>query len=134
MSKSNALESDLLAYVFTGTAFPWAAATNLVLRLHTANPGEGGLATDSEATYTGYAALNIARNGTNWTVTGNQVSNDNIISFGANTGSLQTITHVTISAQGSTSILYIGTLGTPLAVATGIQPQILAGALTISEE
>jgi hypothetical protein len=42
MSKSNATEGDFLAKVFTATALPWDAATELDVHLHTADPGEAG--------------------------------------------------------------------------------------------
>ncbi len=71
MSKSNATETDLLNLVFKATALPWAAATQLDLHLHTADPGEAGISTTSEATYTGYAAVTVARTGSAWTVSGN---------------------------------------------------------------
>jgi hypothetical protein len=39
---------------------------------------------------------------------------------------------VSISAQGSTQILFFGQLSSPLSVSSGIQPQFTAGALTIT--
>ena len=57
------------------TALPWAAATQLDLHLHTADPGEAGISTTNEATYTGYAAVTVSRAGSAWTVSGNTASN-----------------------------------------------------------
>ena len=45
MPKSNATETDLLNLVFKATALPWAAATQLDLHLHTADPGEADIPT-----------------------------------------------------------------------------------------
>ena len=81
MSKSNATETDVLAYIFTGVAPSWDAATELDIHLHTADPGEAGISTTSEATYTSYAAVTVDRAATDWTVSGDTVSNDNLIQF-----------------------------------------------------
>ncbi len=134
MSKSNATESDFLALTFTATALPWAAATELDIHLHTADPGEAGISTTSEATYTSYAAVTVDRAATDWTVTGNTATNDNLIQFPQCTGGSNTITHVSITPQGSTQILYSGALNSSLAVSNGIQPQFAAGALSITED
>ena len=134
MSKSNATESDFLALTFTATALPWAAATELDIHLHTADPGEAGISTTSEATYTSYAAVTVDRAATDWTVTGNTATNDNLIQFPQCTGGSNTITHVSITPQGSTQILYSGALNSSLAVSNGIPPQFAAGALSITED
>lgn len=134
MSKSNATESDLLALAFTATALPWAAATQLDIHLHTADPGEAGTSATSAATYTSYAPVTVARAGTDWTVAGNTVTNDNLIQFPQCTGGSNTITHVSITPNGSTQILYSGALNSSLAVSNGIQPQFAAGALSITED
>lgn len=134
MSKSNATETDLLSYIFTATAPSWAAATELDIHLHTADPGEAGNSTTSEATYTSYAAVTVDRAATDWTVTGNTVSNDNLIQFPQCTGGSNTITHISITPQGSTQILYSGALNSLLAVSNGIQPQLAANALQAQED
>lgn len=56
MSKSNALEADVVKYV----------------SLHTGDPGEAGDQTTNEATYAGYARVAVARDSGGWTVTGSQ--------------------------------------------------------------
>lgn len=134
MSKSNATETAILSYIFTATAPSWAAATDLDIHLHTADPGEAGISTTSEATYTSYAAVTVARAGSAWTVAGNTVTNDNLIQFPQCTGGSNTITHVSITPSGSTQILYSGALNSSLAVSNGIQPQFAAGALSIQED
>lgn len=134
MSKSNATETDLLNLVFKATALPWAAATQLDLHLHTADPGEAGISTTNEATYTGYAAVTVSRAGSAWTVSGNTASNVSLIQFPQCTGGSNTITHISVTPNASTQILYSGALSSSLAVSNGIQPQLAAAALTISEE
>ena len=70
MSFSNAAETAVLNQVFKGTALPWNANTDLWLALHTADPGEAGTATTSEATYGGYARVPLTR-ASDFTVSGN---------------------------------------------------------------
>lgn len=134
MSKSNATEGDILAYVFLKTAIPWDAATQIDIHLHTADPGEAGNSSTNEATYTNYAPVTVDRAATDWTLTGSQITNDNLIQFPQCGASGNTITHVSITPNGSTQILYSGALNSPLAVANLIQPQFSPGALAIQED
>jgi hypothetical protein len=136
LSKSNATETDLLAKVFKATALPWDAASNLEVHLHTADPGEAGTTATSEATYTSYAAVTVARSAVGWTVAGNTASNAALIQFPQCTGGTNTITHVgvgTLMSDGG-KLLYKGALDASLSVSSGIQPQFAAGALDISED
>lgn len=133
MSKANTTEVDILAKVFKATALSWDAATDLDIHLHTADPGEAGNSTTSEATYTSYALVTIARSGAAWSGT-NPVTNAALIQFPQATGGTNTITHVSITPSGSTQILYSGALTASLAVANLIQPQFGIGALSISED
>ena len=134
MSKGNTTENDILALIFTSTALTWAAATDLEIHLHTADPCEAGLSTTSEATYTSYAAVTVSRSGTGWTVTGNSCANDALIQFPQCTGGTNTLTHVSITPASSTQILYSGALNASLSVSSGIQPQFAVSALTITED
>jgi hypothetical protein len=134
MSKSNATETDMVAKIFRATAIPWDAVTDLEIHLHTADPGEAGTTATSEATYTSYALVLVARDATGWDVAGAVASNDDLIQFPQCTGGSNTITHVSISPSGSTQILYSGALNSSLAVSNGIQPQFAANALTITED
>lgn len=134
MSKSNATETDLLNLVFKATALPWAAATELDIHLHTADPGEAGNSSTSEATYGSYAPVTVNRAGSAWTVVGNTAVNANLVQFPQCTSGANTITHVSITPEGSTQILYSGALNSALSVSSGIQPQFAASALSISED
>jgi len=133
MSKSNATETALLDLIFTAVAPAWAAATELDIHLHTGDPGEAGVSTTSEATYGGYAPVTVNRSTADWTVTGDTATNDNLIQFPQCASGSNTITHVSITPEGSTTILYSGALSSSLAVSTGIQPQFAAGDLDITE-
>lgn len=133
MSKSNATETSILSYIFTAVAPSWAAATDLDIHLHTADPGEAGNSSTSEATYGSYALVTVSRDISAWTVTGDTATNDNLIQFPQCSSGSNTITHVSVTPSGSTEILYSGALSSSLSVSTGIQPQFAAGALDITE-
>jgi len=134
MSKGNATEADILAKIFTATALPWDAATDLDIHLHTGDPGEAGTSATSEATYGSYAVVTVARSASDWTVTGNSCANDELIQFPQCTSGTNTLTHVSITPSASTQILYSGALNASLSVSTGIQPQFAISALTITED
>ena len=143
MSKSNALENALLLLVFNATTFDGIAEndttspnTNLYVSLHTADPGEAGTQATSEAAYTSYARVAVARSGSGFTVSGNTVTNAALVQFPQCTGGSETITHVGVGlgASSTTTLLYKGALSASLAVSSGIQPQFAVGALSISED
>jgi hypothetical protein len=67
MSIGNTTENDLNLLIFNATALSWNANTDLYLALHTADPGEAGNQTTSEATYTSYARVTVARSGAGFT-------------------------------------------------------------------
>lgn len=125
MSKGNTFENQLLLLIFNNDAITLigdaagvlgsAADGSLYVGLHTADPGEGGDQTTSEATYTGYARIAVARTTGGWTVTANAVANAAAITFGKRTdvGS-ETITHFLVGtdSSGAGKLLYKGSLGT----------------------
>lgn len=133
MSKSNATETSILSYIFTAVAPSWDAATDLDIHLHTADPGEAGNSSTSEATYGSYALVTVSRAISAWTVTGDTATNDNLIQFPQCSSGSNTITHVSVTPSGSTEILYSGALSSSLSVSTGIQPQFSAGSLDVVE-
>ena len=137
MSKGNTTENDVLQKLFHAVELSWDANTSLFLSLHTADPGEAGAQTASEATYTSYARVEVARDATGWDVVANQASNDDLLQFPACTGGTNTITHVaigTVALPGAGQIIYSGELNDALAVSNGIQPQFAIGSLTIVED
>ena len=136
MSKSNTTENDFMLYTFNGTAISWNGNTNLYISLHTADPGEAGNQTTSEATYTSYARVTVARTSGGFTVSGNQASNTALVQFPQCTGGSNTITHVAVgtATSGTGQILYSGALTSSLAISSGIQPQFSIGALVITED
>lgn len=143
MSKGNTFENDLVKLVFNATAIANLAdnaasspLTNLYVSLHTADPGEAGDQTTSEATYGSYARVAVARSGSGWTVSGNQASNAAIVQFPQCSSGSNTVTYVGVGTASSSTgkLLYSGALSSSLAVSTGIQPQFAIGALVVSED
>lgn len=143
MSKGNVFENDFLKLIFNATAIANVAdnaasgpLTNLYISLHTADPGEGGDQTTSEATYTSYTRVAVARTGSGWTVTDNAVANASTITFPTATGGSNTVTHFAVGTalSGTGKILYKGALTASLAVSNGIAPQFASGELDITED
>lgn len=137
MSKSNACENDFQAYLFSGTRPSWDGAAQLFLSLHTADPGEGGDQSTSEASYTGYARIAVDRPG-GFTVTGSVASLAAQVVFGERTdaGATQTITHVGIgvAASGGTKLLHSYALNSAINVDQNDSPYIPAGSFTVTED
>ncbi len=148
MSAGNTTETNILKLIFNNTT--WAgvgdttgivgstAAGSLYISLHTADPGETGDQTTSEAAYTSYARVAVARTSGGWTVSGPTVSNAAAITFPACTGSSAICTYFgvgkVILASGAGELLFSGALTSPssLTVTSGITPSFAIGALTVT--
>lgn len=142
MSKSNTFENDWMKLIFNATAIANIAdnaasspITNIYVSLHTADPGEAGTQTTSEATYTSYARVAVERTSSGWTVTNNSVSPAATISFPAATGGSETLTHFAVgtASSGTGKVLYKGSISPTIAVSSGVTPQ-LTTASTITED
>jgi len=146
MSKSNAFENALLLLIFNNTNAAnigdatglrgSSTAGSLYVSLHTADPGEAGNQTTSEANYTGYARVAVARSGAGWTVAANAVTNAAAVTFGIDTVGTNTVTYfgVGTDAAGAGTLLYSGLLTAQLIVNPGVTPAFNIGDLTITEE
>jgi hypothetical protein len=141
MSMSDDLENNLLKLIFNATA--WAnyadnaagtPQTNIHCALHTGDPGDAGTMSTSEAAYTSYARVNVARTSGGWTVTAASVSPAAAISFPAGTGGSGTVTHFSTgkTGGGTTPILFSGTVTPSIVTGNGITPQLTtATAITL---
>ena len=144
MSATNGFETSLLNLIFVNSNIAnvgdatglrgSTAAGSLHVSLHTADPGEAGDQTTSEATYTSYARVAVARTSGGWTVSGNNASNTAAVTFPAATGGTNTITHFGIgtAASGTGVLLFKGTLSASLAVSSGITPSFAIGELDVN--
>jgi hypothetical protein len=142
MSKSNAFENSLLKLIFNATAIANLAdnaasspLTSLYVSLHTADPGEAGDQSTSEATYTGYARVAVLRTSGGWTVTNNSVSPVANIDFANCTAGTNTITYfgVGTASSGAGVLYYSGTVTPSISVSSGVTPR-LTTASTITED
>jgi len=144
VSKSNATENDLVKFIFNNVAMP-AYGSNLQVNLHTADPGEAADDETASPTYTGYAPVSVARDGTGWTIcdgtvpyaanaSGNAAKNAAEVTFPECTGGSDTITHASISVVATGQILYKGALTAPINVSNLITPRFPAGTLILAED
>lgn len=143
MSKGNTFENELMKLIFNAVDIANLAddaavdpLTSLYVSLHTANPGEAGLQTTNEISYTGYARQAVARSAAGWTVTGNSVSPVNHVDFPEMTGGTGgTVNNwaVGTAASGDGKILYYGEVDPDIAVAIGVTPRI-KNTSTITED
>lgn len=146
MSATNAFETDLLELILNnvdianigdaGGLQNSATAGSLYVSLHTGDPGETGDQTTSEATYTSYARVAVARSAAGWTVSGNNGSNAAAVTFPTCTGGSNTITHFGIGtdSSGAGNLLFKGALDASLAVSNLITPSFAIGALDINAD
>lgn len=143
MSATNGFETDLLALIFNGTTIANIAdntgtspATNLYVSLHTADPTDSGDQESSEAAYTSYSRVSVARNSGGWTISGDTASNTAAITFPKCTGGSSTVTHfgIGLNSTGSGTLLFSGSLDNSLAITNGITPSFLIGELEVSAD
>ncbi|MEN9925354.1 MAG: hypothetical protein RL268_1480 [Pseudomonadota bacterium] len=144
MSATNAFETALLNLIFANSNAAnvgdvtglrgSTTAGSFYISLHTADPGEAGTQTTSEATYTGYARVAVARSGAGWTVSAANVSNAAAVTFGACTAGTNSITHFGIGsdASGTGNLFFKGALTAALSVSAGITPSFAIGELDVN--
>jgi hypothetical protein len=148
MSATNNFEDGLLNLIFCNTSYAnvgdatglrgSSTAGSFYVSLHTANPNETGSQTTSEAAYTSYARVAVARSGSGWTVTSGVADNVAAITFPAATGGSETETHFGIGAAssgnalGAAGLQLWGALTASLAVSNGITPSFAIGALDVT--
>jgi len=145
MSATDAFETALLTLYFNNTAHanvgnagglqPSGVAGSMFISLHTADPGETGTQTTSECVYTGYARIAVARSGAGWTISGNNVSNTAVITFGTKTaGTDETVTHFGIGSALTTAgnLFFKGALTASRLISNGITPSFAIGELDVN--
>ena len=144
MSASNTFSTDVLKLVLANIAAsnigdssglqPSATAGSLYISLHTADPGAAGSQTTSEAAYTGYARVAIARSGSSWTFGTGTASNASSVTFPAATAGSETETYFCVgtAATGTGEILFRVPLSSSVSIASGDTPSFSAGSLTIT--
>lgn len=147
MSKSTVMENEFLKLVFNNTAMSGVGDTSGLqpstttgvfwITLHTADPGNAGNQATSEAAYTGYSRVAVARNSTGFTVVNSSVNFTSPVDFPectANAGA--TITHFGIgdASTGAGKLRFSGTLTPGIIMAVGTIPRINTTANLITED
>lgn len=142
MSMTNTAEQALLDLLFLNVDFAnigdasglqnSASAGSFYVSLLESDPGETGSIT-GESTYTSYARVAVARDGTGWSRTSSTISNAALVSFPASTGGTSTVTHFGIhtASSGSGNMILYGELGASRTITSGNTPQFAAGQLTV---
>lgn len=142
MSGTNStFANDLLKLLFNATAIANIAdnaatspITNVYVSLHTADPGNGNQ-TSSEAAYTSYARVAVARTSGGWTVSTNTVVPVATISFPAATAGSETETYAGLGrdSTGTGLLFFSGAISPTIAVSNGVTPQLTtASTLTLT--
>lgn len=145
MSKSDAFETAFLNLIalntniaLVGDATGLRGSTtlgSLYLSLHTADPGETGNQSTNEIAYTSYARKALARNGTNFTVSGNTLSLAANQDFVTGTGGTGTATHwgLGTDASGTGLLLWKGALSPSIVCGNGVTPRVNAGTIVTED-
>jgi hypothetical protein len=151
MSASNTFEAAILALVFNNTNYAnmgdatgvrgSTTAGSFYISLHTADPGETGTAVTSEAAYTNYARVAVARSSGGFTVSGTaptQAANAAVVTFPTcgTTGATVTYFGICSTASGAGELYFSGALTSPasLAVSNGVTPSFAIGALVVTAD
>lgn len=141
MSIADVTENAILDLIFSATA--WAnyadnasssPQTNIHTGLHTADPTDSGNMSSSEAAYTSYARVNVARSSGWDAASGGSVSPAAAITFPAGTGGSGTVTHFSTgkTGGGAAAILFSGTVTPNIVTGSGVTPQLTtATAITL---
>jgi len=133
MSMGDTTENAIMLLIFNATA--WAnyadnaassPQTNISWALHTADPGDSGTQSTSEAAYTSYARVSVARTSGGHTVTNNSVSPAANVDFPAGTGGSGTVTHFSTgkTGGGASAILFSGTVTPNIVTGNGVTPRL----------
>jgi hypothetical protein len=136
MSKSNFSENAVLDCLVRGVDVPFRANANRWIALYTADPGEAGTAVTNEASFGGYARVQVTASTGFSAASGGSTSNTGLISFPECTSGSATITHTAIvtTASGAGEIIVSGALTASRNVSAGIALQFAASSLVYTED
>lgn len=111
-----------------------AAAGSFYISLHTADPGAAGNQATSEADYTGYARIAVARSGAGFTVSGANVSNAAAVTFGPCTAGDDLVTYFGVGsdASGAGNLFFRGLLAAARQIDAGETPSFAIGELDVN--
>lgn len=145
MSGSNVFETAVMALIFLGDAWSgWAqndltaAEGFIAVGLCKNDPGEAGIMSTNESTYTGYARVDTTRDFNAWAVQGGNVNPVVPLVFPTSTGSeseSELVSYFTIGQSGvpGGDMLFYGEVSPNVSITRGRTPR-LGVATTISLE
>ena len=129
--KSDYLENKILGYIYTGAAF--SAPANVHIALYTASPTDAGGGT--EVSGGSYARLQKATTTTNFTLSGNLITNAAAFVWPDATAAWGTVVAVGIfDAASGGNLLHWGDLTASKTIASGDRFELPAGDLDITED
>ena len=144
MSKTNTFEDEIMKLIFHNVGIsnlgdatgivPSTTTGSLYIALYSVTPTDSTNGT--EATYTGYSRVSLARDNTKWTISGTdptRAENAVAITFPTST-STETINGVGICFTNVGNPKYFANFVTPLNVINGSIPTIQIGQLKINED
>jgi len=144
-SKKDNFETNLLELIFNNTNLAnigdstglrgSSTAGNFYIALYSVTPSDSVEGT--EAVFTNYARVAVARSGAGWTVSGNLATNAAAITFPQCGASGETLVSFSINkgeTENDDDAIYWGSLTANLAVSSGITPEFAAGALDVYED
>ena len=110
-----------------------AAAGSFYISLHTADPTATGDQTSSEATFTSYVRVAVARTTGGFTVVNGNASNAAAVTFAEATGGSETITYFGIGSDssGTGNLQYYAAVTTSRAVSSGVTLEFAIGELDV---
>jgi hypothetical protein len=134
MSLSDVVENAVLNLIYRAVAWANVAdnaatspITNTYAALHTADPGDAGTQATSEATYTGYARVAVARTTGGWSAaTTGSISPAANVDFPAGTAGSGTATFFSQgkTVSGATDAYHIGSVTPSIVTGNGVTPRL----------
>jgi hypothetical protein len=143
---TTALKNGLAALIFNNTPLTGigdaagllgsAAAGALYISAHTADPAVGGSQNTSEANYTGYSRVAVARTSAGWTINGSNVKNAaDILLPEATAGSSNVVFFgIGTAPSGAGKLLFKIPASQTYAVTAGVALKIAAGVIDVTVE
>lgn len=131
--KGATLSAGLLALIYHGTTIANLAEnasssplTNLYWSLHTAAPGPSGNQSTSEAAYTGYARVPVARSTLGTSLSGTTINPVATVQWPTASGGSETEAYfgVGTASSGAGVLLDWGPISPTIAVTSGVTPQL----------
>ena len=140
MSFGNTAETGVMKLLFQAVAWAdiaendaTAPETNLGVALHTGDPGEAGTQLTSEAAYTSYLRVDVARTAGGWAEASGVITPVANIDFAEATGGSETETHFSVGKASNDDLLAYGTVTPNIVVSTGVTPRLTtATSLTLN--